>query len=247
MRSVLRWLIRIATATVALAALVALLALWIAGRSLPDYEADWSVDGIEAPVEIVRSSANVPHIFGDSDEDVFFGLGFAHAQDRLWQMLMIRQTAQGRLSEMFGTRTVGIDELLRRLDIYGHATASVEALDPRTMAALEAYARGVNAHIQLVSEEALGRGAPELFLFTPEVAPWRPADSVAVSLMMALQLAIHHEEEVLRARTDLMLDDPARLADILPDAPGGGITALPDFASLFDVPPPRYAADTTGP
>jgi penicillin amidase len=47
-----------------------------------------------------------------------------------------------------------------------------------------------------VGEEALGRGAPELLLFEPEIAPWRPADSVAVTLVMALQLTAHHEEEV---------------------------------------------------
>ncbi|MEM1274008.1 MAG: penicillin acylase family protein [Pseudomonadota bacterium] len=244
MRVVLRWLIRVATVVITLTVMAVLLAWWMASRSLPDYDADWRVDGISAPVEIVRSNAGVPHIFGATDEDVFFGLGFAHAQDRLWQMLMTRRTAQGRLSELFGPRTLDIDDVLRRLDLYGHASASVAAFDPRSRAALEAYAAGVNAWIEQVSTEALGRGAPELFLFSPEIAPWRPADSVAVSTMMALQLASQHEEEILRARTSLALPDQDRLQDLLPDAPGTGVMALPEFAALFDASPPRFAENT---
>lgn len=241
MALLLRWLLRIVTVAVALSVAAILVFGWIAARSIPDYEADWSVQGITAPVEIVRNTAAVPHIFGETDADVFFGLGFAHAQDRLWQMLMLRRTAQGRLSELFGPATLQIDDLLRRLDIDGHARASVAALEPESVEALEAYAAGVNAWLRLVGEEALGRGAPELLLFEPEIAPWRPADSVAITMIMALQLAGHHEEEVLRARTSLALGDPDRLSDILPDAPGEGTADLADYASLFDAPLPRFA------
>ena len=244
MRVALRWLIRLVSLALTLAVLTTLLAWWMASRSLPDYEADWSVSGITAPVEIVRSTSGVPHIFGETDEDVFFGLGFAHAQDRLWQMLMTRRTAQGRLSELFGRRTLQIDDLLRRLDLYRLSSASVAALDARTLAELRAYAAGVNAWIELVSTEALGRGAPEMFLFSPEIAPWRPADSVAVSAMMALQLAAHHEEEVLRARASLALPDPDRLIDLMPDAPGAGVAELGEFAALFGDQLPRYMASS---
>ncbi|MBF9033618.1 penicillin acylase family protein [Rhodobacterales bacterium HKCCE2091] len=241
MITLLRWLVRIVAVAVALAVAAVLLVWWIASRSLPDYDADWTVAGITAPVEIVRSNANVPHIFGATDEDVYFGLGFAHAQDRLWQMLMTRRASQGRLSELFGPRTLQVDDLMRRLDLYGHSSASVRALDDRSRSALEAYARGVNAWIELVSTEALGRGAPEMFLFSPDIAPWRPADSVAVSAMMALQLSTHQNSEVLRARTSSALGDAARLSDILPDAPGTGISALPDYAAMFDAALPAIA------
>src|SRR6056297_1339068 len=220
MTVLLRWLVRLVSVAVLLTVIAVLAAWWIAGRSIPDYDADWQVTGINGPIEIVRNTAAVPHIFGDTDADVFYGLGFAHAQDRLWQMLITRRTAQGRLSELFGDSTIQIDDLLRRLDIYGHATRSVEALDADTVAALEAYSAGVNGWLRLVGTEALGRGAPELFLFEPEISPWRPADSVAVTFMMALQLAQHHEEEVLRARASLALPEPERLRDLMPDAPG---------------------------
>ena len=246
MALVFRWLLRIAGGLVLLVLAAVGLIYFLASQSLPDYDRTVSVRGVAAPVEIVRDNSAVPHIFGETDSDVYFGLGYAHAQDRLWQMTMLRRTAQGRLSEVFGTRTVRIDRLMRRLDIYRLAQRSVEAQDDETRAALTAYAAGVNARLAEINERALGRGAPEMFLFDMPVAPWQPGDSLAIVKLMALQLAGHLQDEVLRARTSLMLDDAARIADILPDAPGSGIAALPEYADLFpDV--PRYAEGSPPP
>ena len=231
MLTVFRWLIRIVTGLIGLMLIVGLLAYYILTRSLVDYDEDFTVAGLTAPVEIVRNNDNVPHIFGASDEDVFFALGFAHAQDRLWQMTMLRRTAQGRLSELFGPATLKTDELLRRLDLYGLALTSVKAQDPATLKALEAYSAGVNAWINEVNAGARGRGAPEFFLFSNEIAAWAPADSIAILKLMALQLSSAAETEVLRARLSLILP-PERLADILPDDPSTGIAALPDYASV---------------
>ena len=246
-----RWLLRLFTLMVVLSVVALLVAYYILGRSLPDYSATFTLSGIKGPIEIIRNNNNVPHIFGKTDEDVYFALGFAHAQDRLWQMTMLRRTAQGRLSEMFGQRTVKTDELLRRYDLYTLSQSSVAAQDDQTRTALEAYARGVNAWIGQINERSLGRGAPEFFLFSNEIAAWQPADSIAIIKLMALQLSAHLEFEVLRARMSLLLPD-ARLRDILPDDPGKGITALPDYASLMpDVQPStapiRYAQDPLSP
>ena len=204
---------------------------WLASRSLPDYDDRLTVAGLTAPVEIVRDNANVPHIFGQTDEDAFFALGFVHAQDRLWQMLTMRRTAQGRLSELFGARTVKVDDLMRRFDLYGAAVASVDNQDAPTQIALEAYAAGVNAWINEVNAGARGRGAPEFWLFEPVVSPWQPADSIAIGKLMALTLTDHLQDEVLRLRTGLLLP-PEELADIQPDVLGGGIAVLPEFAGL---------------
>ena len=242
---VIQWLLRIAGGLIILAVAGIALVFWFAGRSLPDYDRTVAIpEGAaqpSAPVEIVRDNANVPHIFGASDADVFYGLGYAHAQDRLWQMMTMRRTVQGRLSEIFGTRTLPIDTLIRRLDLYTLAQRSVEVQDTRTLAALEAYANGVNARLAEINEGALGRGAPEMFLFNAPVAPWQPADSIAMIKLMALQLSGHMSAEIKRARTSLALPNPARLIDILPDAPGSGVAALPSYASLFDAELPRFA------
>ncbi len=243
MSFVFRWLIRLASALIVLAVAVFTLAYYFASRSLPDYEGTLDVAGISAPVEIVRDNANVPHIFGETDEDVFFALGLAHAQDRLWQMTMLRRTAQGRLSELFGMRTLPIDQLIRRLDLYPLSRSSVDALDARTQAALSAYSDGVNAWISQVNSGARGRGAPEMWVFNHAIAPWQPADSVSIIKLMALQLSSHLEEEVLRARTSLLLSNEDRLNDLLPLTPGAGLAALPNYAALMpDV--PTYAPNS---
>ena len=232
MAVIFRWLMRVASLLIVLAVLALIGGYWLASRSLPDYNDTVRVPNLRAEVEIVRDNANVPHIFAQNDLDVFYGLGFAHAQDRLWQMITMRRTVQGRLSEVFGSRTVRLDRLLRRFDLATLAVQSVSALDPKTRASLDAYAAGVNARLDQINSEALGRGAPEMLLFDTPVAPWRAADSVALVKLLALQLSGHLDAEVLRARTSLALPDLDRLADILPDAPGSGIAALPEYAAL---------------
>ncbi|MEL6209347.1 MAG: penicillin acylase family protein, partial [Pseudomonadota bacterium] len=240
MAQVFRWTLRIFSVLVVVLGLVAAFAAYFAARSLPDYSASHRVEGISGPVDILRDNANVPHIFATADADVFFGLGFAHAQDRLWQMTLMRRTVQGRLSELFGTRALQTDEFMRRLDLYGAAAASVAAQDAPTLAAMRAYADGVNAWIRTVNAEALGRGAPEFFLFSRALAPWQPADSIAVQKLMALQLTGQAQEEILRARASLALP-PERLADLIPDAPTSGAAIgagdlgpdLDDFGARF--------------
>lgn len=241
MSNLFQWLVRLSGALIILAALAVGMVYYLASRSLPDYDKTLATPGLSAPVEIVRDNANVPHIFADKDEDAFFALGYVHAQDRLWQMVMLRRTAQGRLSELFGQSTVKVDTLLRRLDLYPLSVQSVQAQDDRALSVLRAYARGVNARIDEINRDSLGRGAPEMFLFPAAVAPWQPADSIAIQKLMALQLSGHLSEEVLRARASLLLPDPNRLSDLMPDAPGTGVAALSDYAAL--VPElPRYAA-----
>ncbi len=246
MVTLFRWLVRLVTGAVMLALLAVVLVYWFATRSIPEYQATLEVGAISAPVEIVRDNANVPHIFGQSDTDVYFGLGLTHAQDRLWQMMLLRRTAQGRLSELFGRRTFAADDLMRRLDLYPLAVSAVPAQTPYAQAALEAYAAGVNAWLEEINAGARGRGAPEYWIFAPQIAPWQPADSIAIAKLMALQISGGIEAEVLRARAALVLPDE-RLADLLPDAPGEGVAALPDFAALFPTLPRRLAAARPAP
>ncbi|MCR8723454.1 penicillin acylase family protein [Frigidibacter sp. ROC022] len=245
MATTFRWLMRLFLALAAVTALSGIAIYYVASRSLPDYNATHHVEGLQAPMEIVRTNADVPHIFGANDADVYFGLGFAHAQDRLWQMMLLRRTAQGRLSEIFGARTLAYDSLIRRLDLYRLAVSSVAAQDAYAKAALESYSRGVNAWLTEVNKGALGRGAPEFFLFTNAMAPWQPADSIAILKLLAWEQSEQAAGESLRAQTSLLLPDD-RLRDILPDAPGPGIATLPDYASLVPgLDGLRFAEDQT--
>ncbi len=232
MERVFAWLMRITLSVAAIAGLLVSFAYFILSQSLPDYSKTIEFSHVTEKIEIVRDTANVPHIFGKNDQDTLFALGYVHAQDRLWQMTMLRRTAQGRLSELFGAETLTVDMVVRRLGIYSASRASLSALRPDTMAKLEAYAKGVNARLEEINLGNSGRGAPELFLFSNSIAPWSPTDSLAIIKLMGLQLSSHLESEVLRARVSLILDDDL-LKDLLPDVPGSGVAELNDFASMF--------------
>ena len=232
MERVFAWLMRITLSVAAVAGLLVSFAYFFLSQSLPDYSKTVEFYHITEEIEIVRDTANVPHIFGKNDQDTLFALGYVHAQDRLWQMTMLRRTAQGRLSELFGAETLTVDMVVRRLGIYSASRASLSALRSDTMAKLEAYAKGVNARLEEINLGNLGRGAPELFLFSNSIAPWSPTDSLAIIKLMGLQLSSHLESEVLRARVSLILDDDL-LKDLLPDVPGSGVAELNDFASMF--------------
>jgi penicillin amidase len=234
MAGVFRILLRIAIGSIALVVCAVVVAYYLAARSLPDYDAELELPGALGKIEVVRDTANVPHIFSDQDTDVFFGLGYVHAQDRLWQMSMMRRTAQGRLSEIFGPDTVHIDTYMRHLDLYSTAVRSLSVQSPETLDALNAYARGVNARLHEINTHARGRGAPEMFLFNAPFATWQPADSLVMLKLMSVTLSSHMRREIRRAKVSLALPDPERIIDILPDHPATATIALPDYASLWD-------------
>ncbi len=234
MRLMFRVLIWSLAAVAALALGGAGLGYYLASRSLPDYGAAWSLAGPSAEIEIVRDAQAVPHIFAQTDADAFFALGWAHAQDRLWQMEIGRRTAHGRLAELFGPQALPVDLSMRALELPRLARAALDGLTPQTRALLDAYAAGVNARVRAVNARALGRGAPEFFLFAQEgLAPWTAADSLAMIKLMALRLTASARLEARRARL-LAQIGPERLADLDPAHPDDGALALPAFSETFE-------------
>lgn len=236
-----RWLFRGFIGLSVLFFITLMLVYYFATRSLPDYNKNYEFHGLNGPVEVVRNTNNVPHIFAQNVEDVYFGLGFSHAQDRIWQMTMLRRTAQGRLSEIFGEETYEIDDFMRRLDLVNLSRASLDFQTEEVKDALQAYSAGVNAWLGVVKENALGRGAPEFFFFSPELEPWTPSDSLSILRVMAVQMSEHLRSEVVRAQVTLAVG-PDRVGDILPDAPGKGSMALTELSSLLDKIPEKFSA-----
>ncbi|MFD1795972.1 penicillin acylase family protein [Paracoccus aurantiacus] len=228
MLTLFRWFLRLTLGLIVVALLATLLVWYFAVRSLPDYAASYRVSGIGAAVEIVRSTEDVPHIFAQSDSDAFFALGLAQAQDRLFQMTVLRRASQGRLAEIYGERALPSDDLARRMGIARAARASLESQTPETRAALQSYAAGVNQWIEIVNQGALGRGAPEFFLFPDDIAYWQPADSLAILKLFAAAASRQLPAEVLRAQ--LSLAAPERGQDLVA---GIGEAAMPAYASLF--------------
>ncbi len=203
--------------------------LWLRG-SLPDVSGEVSVAGISGPVEIVRDRHAVPHIYAAGAPDAAFGLGYVHAQDRLWQMEMSRRIGAGRLSEVVGAAGLGIDRFLRTLSVYHFAEAALGGLDAETRTQLEAYAAGVNAFLEARS----GPLPPEFLILGHSPEPWQPADSLVWAKMMAWDLGANWRNELLRSRLATKGKLTAKqISELYPPYPGDAPVALPELAELY--------------
>lgn len=198
---------------VALAMLVAAVGL-VGWASLPQLGGRIEIAGLAAPVEIQRDRWGVPRIRAATAEDAYLGLGFVHAQDRLWQMELRRRVAQGRLSELVGARGLPVDRYMRTLGLHRRAVAAAGFLADEPRRYLEAYARGVNAFLA----DHPGPLPPEFLILWHRPEPWTVADSLAFTRLMALDLGENWRTELLRARLARVVT-PGQLADLFP-APG---------------------------
>lgn len=200
--------------------------LWLQ-ESLPKIDGEAQLKGLAAPVEVVRDAEGVPHIFAKSERDAWFAIGYAHAQDRLWQMEFQRRVAEGRLSEFLGELAYDTDRLMRTVGMARTAEAIVAKLDPETRGALEAYSAGVNAY--LASDPVL---PIEFHLLRVKPAPWKPADSVSWLMVMAWDLSANWRTELGRLRYAARLGRE-KAAQLIPPYPGDKEAPLPDFSALY--------------
>ena len=153
---------------------------YLSYQSLPDYNKKLFANDIKSKIIIKTDPYAIPHITGNSDKETFFGLGYVHAQERLWQMTFLKRLSQGRLSEISGTKTVLLDSFMKSLDLQTLANEIFKNLPPDFKQILSFYSRGINLRLKEIQEQGLGRGSPEFFFYSPEVTPWRPVDSLAI-------------------------------------------------------------------
>ncbi len=154
-----------------------------------------SVRGSDGPIEVVRDRYGVPHVLASTDADVFFGQGFVHAQDRLFQMDAMRHAAAGRVSEWAGRAGIEADRFMRRLgfaDIAGRDLAG-EGDEARSL--LLAYARGVNEGIR-----TLPALPPEYAFLGTKPEPWHAEHSWLLGRFVLFSFAVNWDTELLRER-----------------------------------------------
>jgi penicillin amidase len=229
-----RWTLRllaaaavaVATAAAAIVAVQAISFYARVGDRRPEPNGQVAAPQLERSVRISRDAFGVPHVQAESAAEAFTGLGFAHAQDRLWQLELLRRSARGRLSELFGEDALPADRLARTLGLHEAAEQEWSALRPSTRKVLQAYSDGVNLWIQAV----LDRRVAVPFEFDwlgvePEL--WTPQDSLMLVRFRAWLLG-------RSLSLTLLLD---RLVRDL-----GGV-ASQDF---FPVPPPAPDSDRVG-
>nr|WP_255763670.1 penicillin acylase family protein [Pelomonas sp. P7] len=161
-----------------------------ASRGLPPQRQVVQVPG-GGLVNIERDEHGVPKLTADKDEDIYFAMGYVHAQDRLWQMEMQRRFAAGRLSEIFGKTLLDHDSWIRTLGLRRSAESAYASLSAQAQRSLTAYAAGVNAW--LCEEHALPF---EFTLLAVRPEPWTELDSLSWSKVFALNLAGNSNQEL---------------------------------------------------
>lgn len=165
----------------------------VAHSALPQLDGTLQLRGLTGPVTITRDAHGVPTIDASTPEDVFFAQGFVTAQDRLWQMDVMRRYASGELSEILGDDTFKIDREQRILGLRAAARKSFAMASPRDQGFFEAYARGVNAYIQLHAD----RLPIEFRILRYRPKPWQPEDSVVIGNQMTKDLNYHYFYDAL--------------------------------------------------
>ncbi|MBK9237126.1 MAG: penicillin acylase family protein [Rhodoferax sp.] len=205
------------------------LATWYVRTKLPQRSGTLALAQLTAPVTVDYDERGVPHIQAQNDRDLYRALGYVHAQDRLFQMEMVRRLARGELAEVLGPKLVEVDRLFRTLGIRAHADAMAPKLDPARAAtqALLAYLDGVN-------QFQAGHPAPmEFDLLGIPKRPFTPADTVAVSGYLSYTFAAAFRTEPVLTYVRDKLGPTYLAAFDLEWHPEGVVTSRPSTTARF--------------
>ncbi len=179
----------------------------------PNYNGNLDLENLEKEVQVYYDNYGIPHIYAESEEDAFRSLGYVHAQDRLWQMELLRRIGTGRLSEIFGTDMLKTDKFLLSLGIDEASKKTVASLDnnSETVKLTQAYLDGVNQFMEN------GPTPIEFYLTGVEKKPFVLEDVYNTIGYMAFSFAMGHKTDPLLSEIKNKLGD-AYLIDLEVDA-----------------------------
>jgi acyl-homoserine lactone acylase PvdQ len=240
-RSKTRW--RLGRGQIAIGALVSLVMVGlvtvlvsrhIVSRSWPQVEGTLVLDGLDAPVTVVRDTHGVPYIFAENAHDFFFTQGFVHAQDRFWEMELNRRRGRGELAHLLGDDILESDEFWSALDLRGVAARELAGMDAANQAALDAYAAGVNGWLATRRLPIEFRVLKWTGREVVRPNPWTPEDSLIVALVLTAQMGAPHTDVSLAGQISekvgperavfLMGGHLNDASGIIPDLPLGSVT-----------------------
>jgi penicillin amidase len=183
---------------------------FVARAALPQLDGTLRVKGLSAAVKVTRDGHGVPAIEAATLEDLFFAQGYVTAQDRLWQMDIMRRFGSGELSEILGKDTLKIDREQRILGLRAAARKSLQLASPRDRSYFEAYAHGVNAFV-----EGHGSGIPiefRILKYRPKL--WQAEDSIVIANQMVKDLNYYTFGDMLAREKVLAKLGPELTADL---------------------------------
>lgn len=180
--------------------------------SLPQYEGELTADSISGEVEVYRDSMAIPYILAGNEEDAAFALGYLHAQERMFQMDLVRRAGAGRLSEILGSDALIFDKMLRTVGIKKTSLRILKVLRPEVLKLLESYSAGVNQYLK----DAKGKYPVEFDVLDYDPYDWKPEDCVIISRMMAWELNISWWADISFTQLAQKLGEE-KVKQILPD------------------------------
>lgn len=180
-------------------------------RVLPDYAHDLVIKGLEKPVNVIYDSIGIPHIYATSEHDLYMATGFIMAQERMWQMDLLRRVTMGRLSEIFGDDFIKTDLLLRSLRYSEKSKQIIKNSTAEILMSLQAFSDGVNYYI----EHQHGKFPVEFFLLGYKPEKWEPYQSLNLIGYMAWDLKSGWSELAIEKIANKV--DSIHLMQILPD------------------------------
>ena len=190
--------------------------------SLPVYNGVVASQKISSDIEVYRDTMAIPYILASTDEDAAFGLGYVHAQERMFTMDLARRAGAGRLSEILGTETIPFDLMFRTVGIKRMAEMILKKMDRHSLDILQAYSNGVNLYI----DQAKGRYPVEFDILNYSPYKWRPLDCLIIGRMMAWELNISWWTDVVF--TELVQNlGWDKVKDIFPDYPENAPYVIP--------------------
>jgi len=205
-------------------------------HSLPQTDGEITVPGLDARTTVLRDDHGIPQVYAGTSHDLFYAQGFVQAQDRFFEMDVRRHTTSGRLSELFGESTLGVDKTIRTMGWRRVAEQEVSRLSPDSQGYLQAYSDGVNAYLREHSPSEISLEYTLLArtgLDDYKVEDWTPADSVAWLKAMAWDLRENMNDEIERGLLSASRT-PAEIAELFPAYPYGRHRPIVDRGAVVD-------------
>lgn len=193
--------------------------------ALPKYNGEIVLSGLSEDVTVYRDERGMPHIYATNEHDLYFAVGYVMAQERLWQMDLIRRATTGRLSEIFGPDYVKIDLFLRGLDMTNKSKKVIAYSDPEIIKCMQAYADGVNRYIS----EAGNKLPPEFKILGYKPDLWTLENEANIIGYMGWDLAKDNISNDLFNYELVKKLGAERASQLIPDGKAVSSVIFPDF------------------
>jgi penicillin G amidase len=193
-------------------------------RAVPDYNASVDLEKLTGPVTVYRDSLGIPHIYADNEEDLYRTVGYVMAQDRLWQMDLMRRITLGRLSEVLDPGLVEADRLFRALEFPKKSRQVIAQTDPDILRCMEAFTDGVNQFINKNQKKL----SFEFTMLGYKPDPWKLEHSFNLIGYMAWDLSSGWNTDMSLYKIQQVVSDTL-FKELLPDMKFQDIPVFPDY------------------